>query len=89
MAGVAAPKIDIDQSRTSALAIAYYASPEFRGLAHLTQSNYRNIIERFRPDYGDKLVAHLAREPMKSMMGEKAKTPSSANHFPDVSGPYI
>src|SRR5690606_244743 len=45
-------------SRTSpgtihALAVAIYASAEWRLLSKATQSTYRGIMERLRTDYGD------------------------------------
>src|SRR6516164_1136777 len=55
--GVKAQCAEIGASRTKpgsfdALCVSYYRSPEFRGLKESTQGVRRNIIERFRSNYG-------------------------------------
>jgi len=86
IAGEIAPKLRVGQSNTrprtiSALVAAYYSSAEFNTLAPLTRSTYRNIIERFRVEHGDKLVSRLNREHIEALRDAKADTPAAANHF--------
>lgn len=65
----------------SALVVAYYHSPEFGGLRPATKSTYRNIIERFRAEHGDKRLSGLERRHIKAIIGARAGTPSAANHL--------
>lgn len=65
----------------SALAVSYYRSPEFLTLRPITQSTYRNVIERFRRDHGEKPVALLQRDHVKSIMGKFADRPAAANQW--------
>jgi integrase len=65
----------------SALIVSYYASPVFRDLKASTQANRRNILERFRKDYGDLPVKGLTRAVIDKIMGAKANTPMAANNF--------
>jgi integrase len=65
----------------NALCVSYYRSPEFRGLKASTQSNRRNIIERFRNEHGDKPVARLGRVHIQEIIGAKADTPEAANNL--------
>jgi hypothetical protein len=62
-----------------ALVLAYYASPEFRQLATITQATYRNRLEQLRAAHGSKPVAGLRREHVRAMMAAKLDTPSLAN----------
>lgn len=83
---VAAPKIQPGAARTkpgtiSALVVAYYGSPEFRGLSTSTQATYRLIIERFRQEHGGKRVATIERHHIKAIIGKRADTPAAANHL--------
>jgi integrase len=68
------------------LAISYYQSFEFRSLKPITQSVYRNIIDRFCRERdksgqsnGDKRAATLQREHIVRLMAERADKPDSAN----------
>lgn len=84
----AAPEIEPGEGRTvpgsvSALIVAYYRSPEFRGLADSTRATYRNILERFRKVHGSKRVATLERHHIKAMIAAKADTPAAANNLLD------
>lgn len=84
LAGETAPLLEIGADRTkprsvSALAVLYYRSAEFQQLAPVTQATYRNIIERFRADHGDKPVAVLERRHVRGMVAAKAATPAAAN----------
>lgn len=84
----AAPKIEIGASRSkpgtiSALIAAYYQAPEFLRLKETTKAGYRNMIERFRDEHGDKRVATIERQHIKAIIGKKAKTPAAANNLLD------
>lgn len=84
----AAPAIQPGLSRTkpgtlSALIAAYYASPEFTGLASSTKATYRGIIERFRAKHGDKRVAAIERKHIKAIIGAMHETPAAANNLLD------
>ena len=84
--GIESPPMEIGRQRTkagtiSALVVAYYRSPEFRGLSFSTQATYRNIIERFREAHGDKRVAAIQRQHIKAIIGAKAETPAAANNL--------
>lgn len=50
------PIAPTDPRTITALIVRYYASSEFQGLKPVTQSNYRNILDRFRAVHGDKRV---------------------------------
>jgi integrase len=63
----------------SALAISYFASPEFRTLRLSTQQAYRRTIERFCKDHGDKRVAQLRRNHVVRLMAARAEQPGAAN----------
>jgi integrase len=63
----------------AALVASYYASPAFKTLAPITKSTYRNEIEKFRREHGDKRVATIERRHIKRMVAAKADTPGAAN----------
>jgi len=88
LAKEAAPKLEIGASRSapgtfSALIAAYYGSPEFLRLKETTRSAYRNMIEKFRDEHGNKRVATLERQHIKAIIGKKATTPAYANNLLD------
>jgi hypothetical protein len=69
-----------------ALAVSYYNSIAFRSMKPITQSVYRNIIDRFcrerdkdGHEYGDKRAATLRREHILKLMAARADKPDSAN----------
>jgi integrase len=62
-----------------ALALSYFASPEFRTLRPSTQRAYRGIIERLCKDHGDKRAADLRREHVVRLMTARAEQPGAAN----------
>lgn len=65
-----------------ALIVAYYGSSvQFCSLGASTQRAYRNILERFRIEHGDKLVAGLQRNHINAMVADKVKKPTAANHW--------
>ena len=77
---------EIGASRTqpgsvSALVVKFYRSAEWAGLASSTQITYRGILERFRAEHGDKPVALLQRENVRTILARKAATPHAANNL--------
>lgn len=86
LAGSEAPSAPIGSSRTqpgslSALIVAYYQSSDFTRLRPITQSTYRNVIERIRDEHGDKPVAKLESHHIRRMLDERAATPGAANNY--------
>jgi hypothetical protein len=65
----------------NALTDAYFNSSAFRALSASTQATYRNIIERFRNEHGEKRVGLLERAHIVAMIGKKTTTPAVANNF--------
>jgi integrase len=65
----------------AALVVAYFKTAQFQSLSPSTQATYRNIIERFRNEHGHRRVAHLQREKLVEMLGNRAQTPSAANNW--------
>lgn len=63
----------------SDLAVRYYDSAEWQQLAPVTQATYRNVIERFRAQHGDKPIRHLKHNHVRGFVAEKAATPAAAN----------
>jgi integrase len=85
LAGQTAPRFDIGANRTvpgtiNALVVAYYNNA-LPLLSPITRSTYRNILERFRREHGDKRIAMLRREDVVAMLAAKADTPGAANHW--------
>jgi integrase len=62
-----------------ALAVSYFASPAFRSKRPSTQYTYRNIIDRFCAEHGDKRAALLQREHVVKLLAARAATPRTAN----------
>jgi integrase len=82
--GLRAQTANIGAERTipgsfNALVVSYYRSPEFRGLAEISQRNRRNVIERFRAEHGDKPITRLERAHVQVFINAKANTPAAAN----------
>lgn len=82
----AGQKVEIGAKQTppgsiSALVASYYRTSDFTGLSDSTKTTYRGIIERFRADHGDKRVAHLQRQHVQKIIGEKSETPAAANNL--------
>lgn len=78
------PREPIGASRTklgtiNALAVAYYQTAGFKALEPSTQYDYRNIIENFRKDHGDKRVAMLERRHISKLVADRVATPTAAN----------
>lgn len=68
-----------DSGTINDLVARYYRSANFKTLAPLTQSTYRNEIEKFRAKHGDKPVAMLDRRGVKALINAKADRPGAAN----------
>jgi len=84
--GVKVEAQEVGASRTKpgsidALCVAYYRSPEFHNLKDSTQAVRRNIIERFRNDYGSQLLKGLRRRHIDEIIGRKKQTPEAANNL--------
>jgi len=69
-----------------ALAVSYYGDLAFRSLKPITQSTYRNIIDRFCRDldkggqaFGEKSAKTLQRVHVVKLMAARAEKPDSAN----------
>jgi integrase len=68
-----------------ALAVSYYASPDFTTMRSSTQSAYRSIIDRFCREHGDKRVTLLQREHVIKLMATRTdKGPTAANSLRKV-----
>jgi integrase len=63
----------------AALALSYFASPQFRRMRSSSQKIYRGIIERFCREHGDKRAALLGREHIVRLMAGYADRPNVAN----------
>lgn len=82
----AAKKVAIGEKRTvpgslSAVAVAYYASADFKRLAPVTQKTYRNIIERFRDTAGGLPVGKITSANVRKWVDNRADRPAAANTF--------
>jgi integrase len=90
-AAIAGQPVQIGSARTKpgtmrALAVSYFNSLAFRSMKPITQSVYRNIIERFCGEtdklgkaHGDEPAAGLRREHIVRLMAARAEKPDSAN----------
>ncbi len=86
LAGETAPARQVGADRTkrgsfSALIVAYYQSAEFKGLRASTQRTYRNHIESFRLEHGDRPVALVEGKHIRAILDKKAATPAAANNL--------
>jgi integrase len=62
-----------------ALALSYFASPQFCTLRPSTQCRYRNTIERLCGDHGNRRAADLRREHVVRLMARLVDKPEAAN----------
>jgi integrase len=81
-----APRVEIGAARTkpgtvAAAVVSYFDSWAFRNLADETRRTRKNILERFREQYGDKRIALLQPDHVKAILAAKAGTPQAANNF--------
>lgn len=65
----------------NALIVLYYSSPGFTSLRPSTARVYRNILERFREEHGQKSVAGMQPRHVRAIMAAKAATPDAANRL--------
>jgi integrase len=81
-----APQIEIGAKRSASGSVAaavssYFGSWAFQKLAPETRRTRKNILERFREQHGDKRVAMMRPDHVKSMVAAKVRTPQAANNF--------
>jgi integrase len=86
LAGAPAAKIEIGVANTKpgsvAAAVAlYFGSRDFGNLARATQRDRRQILERFREDYGDQSFASMNSRIVNRILATKAATPHAAKGF--------
>jgi enterobacteria phage integrase len=64
-----------------ALAIEYFKSGDYRGLAPATRAQYRRSIERIlrEENIGHRQVAGMTRDHVKTIMGRRENAPGAAN----------
>jgi integrase len=67
-----------------ALAVSYFQSVDFRSMKASTQGIYRNIIDRFCREHGDKRAALLGRDHIVRLMAARANKPEAANSLRKV-----
>lgn len=77
-----APRDDIGAQQEvagslSALIAVYYKSGEFKNLAEITQSTYRNVIERLRAKHGKLLVGGIRRKHIVALLDQLADKPAA------------
>jgi integrase len=75
---VVVPKAGNAGSISAAIA-AYYESSEFKVLAKITQSTYRNTLERFRKDYGALPLAGMRTQDVNRVL--TSMSPGAAVHL--------
>lgn len=80
----AATKLKIGASRTllgsfNAVVVAYYASSDFKRLGPVTQTTYRNILDRFRTTAGNLPVAKMEAKHVRAWLDNRADRPAAAN----------
>ena len=63
----------------AALALSYFASPQFSALRSSSQYVYRRTIERLCKDHGDRRAADLRRDHVVKLMSRLAGKPHAAN----------
>lgn len=65
----------------SAAIVGYYGSAAFNAMATGTQRAWRNQLERFRAEHGDKAMAGLRPEHVDKIVASKMGTPAAARNF--------
>lgn len=81
-----APRIEIGASRTkegtiNSLVVAYFKSMTFNDLADETKRTRRNILERFRVEYGDRRYDTLRRDHVRDMFKVRAEKRFAARNW--------
>lgn len=61
------------------LCMEYFASPEFTGLASLTRSRRRQVLDSICQKHGHKRYAHMRQEDVRKLRDAKSHVPESAN----------
>ena len=84
--GGATPPIEIGASRTkegtiNSLVVAYFKSTTFNDLAAETKRTRRNILERFRVEYGDRRYDTLRRDHVRDMFKVRAEKRFAARNW--------
>lgn len=65
----------------SALLVAYYASAGWQALKPQTQANYRNILERFRDEFGERPAAALTARHVEALIEKRADKPGATRNL--------
>lgn len=87
-----APRVEVGATRThpgtiNALVVAYYNSADFKhALAPATQLYRRNIIEKFRAEYGHDCVATLQHKHIVAMVAKIEKPQAKRNWLKAIRG---
>jgi hypothetical protein len=81
------PRVEIGASRTTpgtmaAAVVSYFNSWAFQNLAAETRRTRKNILERFRERHGDKRIALLQADHVKSMLAAKAGDTAGGQQLP-------
>jgi integrase len=81
-----APKIDHAAKRVqprsiNAMIAEYYKSADFLDLQPQTQANYRNILDRFRAQYGDKGAATIEPTHLNAIFHKMADRPGALRNL--------
>ncbi len=79
-------RTDVGRSKTipgsfSDLIASYYRTPGYLNLAPITRKTYRNDMERFRKEHGDKRVTALTSEHIDKLLALMADRPAAANRL--------
>ena len=68
----------------AALVALYYQSPAYASLAGSTKTVYRNILERFREEYGTGTVKGMERRHIRQILSGMSDRPTAANRLLDL-----
>jgi integrase len=63
------------------LIIDWYKSADFLQLGEQTKTTYRGIVERFRAQHGEKRVAKLESQHIRTIIAKRVETPAAANNL--------
>lgn len=77
----AADAARIQPRSISALIIVYYRSQDFLDLKPSTQSNYRNILDRFRGKHGNKAASTLETHHLEAIFQSMAGLPGATKNL--------
>jgi integrase len=65
----------------SALVVAYLTSADYAALAPVTKANRRNILDRWREQWGDRRLKDLQARHVVGWLDERRDTPAAAQNF--------